>query len=110
MCVIFSELRTLWSEVSKSGLQWDLWDCDDCTSCVLDWSGIGPGISIGSVDVGTREHDMAFGCSSGSIFPGRFVHQLRPDCCGIVNCNGIGWIAMIVVCVCWLCCCVDVIS
>ena len=36
MCVIFSELRTLWSEVSKSGLQWDLWDCDDCTSCVLD--------------------------------------------------------------------------
>ena len=89
----------------------------------LEWSAAGLvsdwfGISIGFVDVGT---DMAFRCSSGSIFPGRFVHRLLPDCCGIVDCNVIGGIVMIVLCVCrsgcvldcwWgsLCCCVNVIS
>ena len=86
-----------------SALEWS------AAGLVSDWSGI----SIGSVDVGTREHDMAFGCSSGSIFPGRFVHRLLPDCCGIVDCVGIGGIVMIGLCVldCWwgsLCCCVNV--
>ena len=71
----------------------------------LEWPAAGlvsdlSGISIVSVDVGTQEHDIAFGCSSGSIFPGRFVHRLLPDCCGIVDCDWIGGIVMMVFRVC----------
>ena len=60
----------------------------------LEWPAAGlvsdlSGISIVFVDVGTREHDIAFGCSSGSIFPGRFVHRLLPDCDGVLDWNGI---------------------
>ena len=43
----------------------------------------------------------ARGGSPGSIFPGRFVHELRWDCNGIPDCNGI---VRIVCIVCWIGC------
>ena len=36
------------------------------------------------------------GRSSGSIFSGRFVLRLLPDCCEIMDCDGIGGIVIIV--------------
>ena len=31
-----------------------------------------------------------------SIFPGRLVHGLYRDCCRVMDCNGAGWLGLVV--------------